>query len=150
MTISELQSALYINVVCKLLEVIDEFGDNTQHIESEINGARFFKGYQRRPSDFRHNYQRDKFLMQRDKYIYAQSNNRMRVHLLTEKNRSDVTIHSAQMGFIFGPDKDKAIKLLTKMLSRMYDRVMVDERSVIDIFDASNGRGENREGFNAV
>lgn len=145
MTIPDLQSVLYTCVISKLMGVRDEFGDNVPQLHGDMVGE-FLLGYETRPRDFRHNYQRDKFLSQRDKYIVGYKARRS-YHLLTEHNKNEIVLYENNLQTMFGEDTSKAVKLLTKMLHRMYDVVRVEEHSNLSVYDTSNNRHESRESF---
>lgn len=150
MTIRDLQVILYTAIISRLMGVVDEFGD---HIAPQTNGLNerieFALGYEVRPESFNHNYQRDKFLQVRDKYMYALLDGN-RIHILTEKNKNEVILFTKPLNRVFGKDTNKVVKLLTKMLHRMYDTISVEEKSGVHFFDTSNSRIGSNGRFSEV
>lgn len=148
MTIPELQTMIYTNVLVRLKDVVDEFGN---HIPSLISDEEhyFQIGYQVRDREFHHNYQRNKFLRTRDRYLFS-SRGSKRIHILTERHKNEVILYDKNIREVFGKDSDKAIKLMTKMLNRVYDTVRLDSRSPVSVYDQENGRTAYNETFYEV
>lgn len=150
MTISYLRSMFYTWVIGQLKNVLDESGrqvaDSFQH-----NTFRLYLGWQPRDRDFAHNYERNKFLRHRDKYIYASIENTGRsIHLLTEHRRNNVVVYQKNMQAVFGEDSEKAIKVLVALLHKFYDKVDIAERSTLENYDISNNRYQEMERFHEI
>lgn len=146
MTPDEIQAIVYTNIMAPLLNLMDEQGNNIQHHEfDEWSSRTLTMGYQQRPGVFRHNYQRNKFLRDRDRYIVGVLRGE-NIHILTEHNKRHIVIYEASLRAFFGRDSDKVLKTMTKMLGNVYDTVKLEHSSPITTYDVEE---RSRDGYTA-
>ena len=144
MTDKEIHSILFRGVIAKLANLRGQeerpLSDGHDELPHEYHLA-----FQRRPDrDFAHNYERDKFLQHRDKYIVVIANGH-RFILVKLSDRQKATIYSKVVAILFGRDTGIAMEKLELLLGKMYDSVDVEERSGEQHVDFSTNRHPSQQ-----
>ena len=129
----ELHRFFYVNVIARLKGVVNEYGDN---VDSAMGSSDWFRLYQSRPSQFNHNYLRDRFLENRDIYIASIGNSEV-IHILTEKVATgEVIIFRENLYKVFPKNKELALETLKELLDKFFT-VRVRAKSTVVKFDSS-------------
>lgn len=142
MTDKEIHSVLFRGVIAQLANLrgqeerpLSEGNDKMPH--------EYHLAWQRRPDrNFAHNYERDKFLQHRDKYVIVIANGH-RFILVKLSDRQKATIYSKVVAILFGRDTGLAMEKLELLLGKMYDLVEIKERCEEQYVDFSNNRNHN-------
>lgn len=142
MTDKEIHSILFRGVVAKLANLRGQeerpLSDGNDELPND-----YYLGFERRPDrDFAHNYERDKFLQHRDKYIIVNANGH-RFVLLKLSGKQHITIYHKVLDILFGADARLATEKLEKIMGKFYDSVVIEEKSTVDTIDLSMNRHPN-------
>lgn len=135
-----IRSELFKGVILKLNTLYGEGGNTLDR--GEVDGTprnyNFYPAYERRPVDrFPHNYERDKFLHHRDRYVAVSVNRR--IYIIAElKEGERITMFTKPLQLVFGLSHSRAAEILEKLLHKFYSEVTVDEMSDVDKIDLSN------------
>lgn len=124
---------------------------DSRHVHDEINITRV---YQTRPQRFEHNYQRDKFMANRDRYCMV-SIRADRFNTIKLSKPESVEIYYDAIKKIaehINVNPSMLLKKVEAMLKKMNDSVEVKDSSPVREFDYENGRRsyEGRGRFNEV
>ena len=129
----ELHRFFYMNVIARLKGVVNEYGDN---IDLVMGNDNWIKLYQSRPSEFNHNYLRDRFLENRDIYIAYVGDTEV-IHILTEKVATgEVIIFRENLYRVFPDNKELALETLKELLDKFFT-VRTRATSTVVKFDTS-------------
>lgn len=143
MTDSDINSLLFRGVISNLANLRSPYGSRLNE-SNESEPVSFSIGYQPRPVErFAHNYERDKFLHNRDKFILLHHEGRSFVIVKLERSER-VTIFKRPLHYVFGNDSDRVISILEKLVHKFYDDVSVDDVLQFGEVDLSNGNSSNR------
>lgn len=133
MNTSELRSFFFHCIVARLNNVLYADGGNAPYTMFDVN-IEFMLGFQVRPQ-FRHNYERNKFLHNRDRYLIAYLNGNKYI-LLRQKKNEEITVYSKVVEKLF-PDNSNALTVLKESLGKFYKKVSVEEKSDVRDYDES-------------
>lgn len=136
MSDKDISSNLFTGVLLKLNEVYGHDGNRLDGDEME-RPFHTYVAFQRRPVErFAHNYERDKFLHHRDKYVILNANSRY--YIVAElKERENVTMYKKPLMLMFGQDSPKATIVLEKLLHKFYHNVTIEDISTVREIDLS-------------
>ena len=140
---AEINSILFRGIISNLNELYSENGNRLGSEGGEENYS-FSLAFQPRPTEnFTHNYEREKFLHNRDKFIVIRYNNS---NLIAVKcyRRDYITIYRRPFELVFGKDSHRVLTILEKLLNKFYEDVKFEEVSHLNELDASPGRSSNR------
>lgn len=144
MTDREINSMLFRGVVVNLNDLASGTGQSIGGTMPD-EPVEFHKAYQQRPVErFPHNYERDKFLHNRDRYIMMYFNGRAYI-ILRCRNREEITLYQKPFDIAFPEDSERVIFILEKLIRKFYDEVSVEDKSEIQETDLSNGMSSNRQ-----
>ena len=143
MTHSDIHSILFRGVISQLNDLYGHEGNSLA--DGRLSGDfSFTTAFQPRPSqNFAHNYERDKFLHNRDRFILLNTRNVSMIAVQC-RNRDYITMYRKPFELVFQKHHEKFIAILEKLLRKFYDEVIVEDMSDIREVDLSTGRSQNR------
>lgn len=102
---------------------------------------RFGFAYEPRPN-FEFQYQRDKYLVSRDRYVLIGKHGEDQQTVLVKYNadNDEATIYRKALDYIFGEEGKEAFNELKELLEKFYT-VKVEDKSNLTEVDTSTGRG---------
>lgn len=143
MTHSDIHSILFRGVISRLNDLYGHTGDSLAESGGDCSYS-FSTAFQQRPAqNFAHNYERDKFLHKRDRYILLNTRNVSMIAVQC-RNRDYITMYRKPFELVFQKHHEKFIAILEKLLRKFYDEVIVEDMSDIREVDLSIGRSPNR------
>lgn len=102
----------------------------------------FHFGWEQRPN-FQFHYQRDKFLVSRDRFVLIGEHGARvessAVFIRTDAKDENAIIYRAPLERIFGDDSNEALQELKELLEKFYT-ITVEDRSNVPVVDFSNDR----------
>lgn len=144
MTDAEINSMLFRGVITNLNEL---YGDNGNRIGDDGRtgtDVSFYLAFQPRPiENFAHNYERDKFLHNRDRFVVMNARN-LSMILVRCYDRDYITIYRKPLEVAFPNDHERILSILQKLLHKFYSEVQVEDISSLREVDISTGRSSNR------
>lgn len=148
---AEINSMLFRGVITNLHSLYSGDG-NMLSTDTGVENVGFSIAYQERPTEcFAHNYERDKFLHSRDRYIRLTTNCRSYV-VVKSVDREFLTLYSKPFEIAFPRDHSRVMRILEKLVHKFYDNVEVEEMSTLTRVDLSNGNNgsNNHRIYNEV
>ena len=143
MTHSDIHSILFRGVISQLNDLYGHTGDSLAERGGGGNYS-FSTAFQQRPAQsFAHNYERDKFLHKRDRYILLSTRDVSMIAVQC-RNSDYITMYRKPFELVFQKHHEKFIAILEKLLRKFYDEVIVEDISDIREVDLSAGRNPNR------
>ena len=140
---ADIHSILFRGVISQLNDLYGHAGDSLAESIWDDNYS-FSTAFEQRPvQNFAHNYDRDKFLHKRDKYILLNTRNISMIAVQC-RNRDYITMYRKPFELVFQKHHEKFIAILEKLLRKFYDEVIVEDMSDIREVDLSTGRSPNR------
>lgn len=136
MSDGEINSLLFRGVIANLHNL--QSGDgNRLNTDSGIDDLQFSIAYQQRPVErFPHNYERDKFLHHRDRFILLHYGRRSFI-VVRSQDREVMTIYRKPFQLAFPNDHERVVSILEKLIHKFYDDVSVEDMSTVQIVDTS-------------
>lgn len=142
MSDGDINSTLFRGVIANINNLSSADG-NRIHEGSNVDGFDFNLAYQERPAErFAHNYERDKFLHNRDKYVVVAIHGHYYI-LLRCREREYVEFYTKPLSLMFPDRVDGAVHVFERLLHKFYDHVTSEVISDVRIVDFSNGMGSN-------
>ena len=140
---ADIHSILFRGVISQLNDLYGHEGNSLA--DGRLSGDfSFTTAFQPRPSqNFAHNYERDKFLHNRDRFILLNTRNVSMIAVQC-RNRDYITMYRKPFELVFQKHHEKFIAILEKLLRKFYDEVIVEDMSDIREVDLSTGRSQNR------
>lgn len=138
-------SLFYRKILGRLKEL--RTGDSIPVYDSD-NGSdegrpQFLMGYEPRQGEFRHQYQREKFLNTRNRYMLVGRGRSAYAIFLQENMRNgEITLYKEAIRYAFPDDFEAAFDELQKLLEKFYN-VTVEDRHHLQQIDYSMNRHEN-------
>ena len=130
--------------------VISQLNDLYGHEGSSLADSRwsgefsFSTAFQPRPSqNFAHNYERDKFLHNRDRFVLLNTGDVSMVAVKATKHYS-VTMYREPFKVASPTHHEKFTSILEKLLTKFYDEVVIEDWLALREVDLSTGRNPNR------
>lgn len=139
---NEINSMLFRGIIANLANLESHEGNRMSQV---VEGERFTftLAYQPRPMErFAHNYERDKFLHHRDKFILININGNSMV-MLKFNNSEQITVYKKPIEYAFGTDAPRVLHILEKLIRKFYDKPQYEDVLQIREVDVSNGVAPN-------
>ena len=140
---ADIHSILFRGVISQLNDLYGHTGDSLAESGGNDNYS-FSTAFQPRPSqNFAHNYERDKFLHNRDRFILLNTGNVSMVAVKATRQDS-VTMYREPFKVAFPTHHEKFTSILEKLLTKFYDEVVIEDWLTLREVDLSTGRNSNR------
>lgn len=146
----DLHSLFYYRVLALLKSFVDEDNQALPYVFEDEEAPVCSLGFTPRGDAYqalRHNFQRDKFLNNRDQLLYMKKNGDSIegvVALRKVHNTDSIVIYQNSLRFIFGEDYEEARQELTQILKKFY-YVTEAEQCELNRIDFSSSRGNSNE-----
>lgn len=141
---ADIHSILFRGVISQLNNLHSHSGDSLADVRWPGEFS-FSAAFQPRPSqNFTHNYERDKFLHNRDRFILLNTINVSMIAVKATKH-DRVTMYREPFKVAFPTHHEKFTSILEKLLTKFYDEVVIEDWLTLREVDLSTGRSPNRQ-----
>ena len=142
---ADIHSILFRGVISRLNDLYGHEGTSLSDGGWPGGDFSFSPAFQPRPSqNFAHNYERDKFLHNRDRFVILYTVDKSMVVVKATSN-DRVTMYREPFKVAFPAHHEKFTSILEKLLTKFYDEVAIEGWLTLREVDLSTGRSPNRQ-----
>ena len=141
---ADIHSILFRGVISRLNDLYGNEDSSLSDGRWSGDDFSFSPAFQPRPSqNFAHNYERDKFLHNRDRFVLLYTGNKSMVVVKATRN-DRVTMYRGPFKVAFPAHHEKFTSILEKLLTKFYDEVVIEDWLTLREVDLSTGSSPNR------
>lgn len=143
-------SLFYYGILTPLQNIVGNYGEPLSSPNPQKGAPEFCIAYPARERGYAHQYQRDAFLLDRERLIIGRRGAEPFVVLLSIARHEDrVVVYKKALRSLFRSDTAIARRELTRLLEKFYEVTVSDVSSVSRVERGSNPGGENQTEVNS-